>query len=321
MDRADDPATVAGQAKATIVSLERSDSVQPSRPIHRPLLVGAVVALTLTLAVLAGCGSSDDKETAAAAADFDSPYCVTARTWAVHELNGGGDGAYARGGPAALKTWWNEQLAYLKTSLQQAPPAVHGAEAVNERAIRTRLTPLLEKYGFDFKRVEAEASASEKALGGEPPPEVAKAQEARSIYQNRVCGYGGSPVANVAFTASAASKSYCEAASAQGNGLEQVVSSGFDPEAFRSYVTSDSFLKALDAQDATAPAEIAADVKADTEWVRSRKLKVLENYGYDLRRVLLEGSAEDLAVFTYWDPAIVKQDGRVTAYVEQVCGG
>jgi hypothetical protein len=129
------------------------------------------------------------------------------------------------------------------------------------------------------------------------------------------------PAADVTFTASAAAKPYCEAAAAQGNGLEKVVSSGFDPDAFRSYVTSDSFLGALDAEDAAAPSKIAADVKADNEWVRTRKLKVLEEFDYDLRRVLLEGSAQDLAAFTYWDPAIVEQDSRVEAYVEQVCGG
>jgi hypothetical protein len=43
----------------------------------------------------------------------------------------------------------------------------------------------------------------------------------------------------------------CEAVAAQQKGLAEVVSSGFDPEAFRSYATSDSFLAALDAQDAT----------------------------------------------------------------------
>ena len=281
----------------------------------------SVVALTLTLAVMAGCGGGEDKKTAASANGFDSPYCVTARTWAVHELNGGGDGAYSSGGPAALRKWWQEQIAYLETSLQQVPPEVRDAEVVNERVIRTVLTPVIEKYGFDWKRAEVEASDSEKALLGEPPSDVAEAQETRNLYQNKVCGYGGSPVADVAFTANAATKPFCEAVAAQQDGFEKVVSSGFDPEAFRSFLTSDSFQDALDAQDAAAPPEIAADVKADTEWVRSRKLEVLEDFDYDLRRVMLEGSAEDLAVFTYWDPAIVEQDGRVTAYVGQLCAG
>ena len=98
------------------------------------------------------------------------------------------------------------------------------------------------------------------------------------------------------------------------------MSSGFDPEAFRTYATSDGFLDALDAQDAAAPPEIAADVKTDNEWVRTRKLALLEEFDYDLRRLMLEGSAEDLAAFTYFDPAIVEHDSRVEAYVQQVCG-
>lgn len=77
---------------------------------------------------------------------------------------------------------------------------------------------------------------------------------------------GEPPAADVTFKASAAGKPYCEAVAAQQNGNETAASSGFDPGAFRSYVTSDSFSAALDAQDATAPSEIAADVKADNEW-------------------------------------------------------
>ncbi len=295
-----------------------------SRSIDPRLRVVAAGALTLAMAAVSGCGGSDEATSLPAerVQAFESPYCVTARAWAVHELNGGGDGAYASGGPTAFEKWWNEQLAYLRTSLGQAPAEIHNAEAVNERVIRTRLTPLLEKYGFDFERVDSEASAAEKAFADHPPAEVAMAQQARELYQNKVCGYGGSPPpADVTFTASAASKRYCEAAAAQHKGLEQVVSSGFDPDEFRAYVTSESFLNALDAQDAAAPSEIAADVKTDNEWVRERKLDVLEAYDYDLRRVMLEGSAEELAVFTYWDPAIAGSDSRVTAYVEQVCGG
>ena len=289
---------------------------------NRTLFGVAAVLLIVASAVLAaGCGGSEKKATASQASPFDSAYCVTARKWAVHELNGGGDGAYARGGPPALKKWWNEQLAYLKTSLRQAPSVVRGAEAVNERAIRTRLTPLLEKYDFDFERVEKEASASEKAFADHPPADVRKAEDTRNGYQNRVCGYGGSPPpADVSFTPSAASKAYCAAAARQEKGLEAVAESGFAPNAFRTYVTSDRFLAALDAQDATAPVEIAADVKADNAWVRTRKLAVAEKFNYDLRRIMLEGSANDLAVFNYFDPAIVEQDSRVEAYVQQVCG-
>ena len=274
------------------------------------------------MAGLAACGrNGGNAVSTSAAAAFESPYCVTARKWAVHELNGGGDGAYARGGPSALRKWWTEQLTYLKTSVRQAPPAIHHAEAVNERAIRTQLTPLLEKYGFDYARVEKEASSSELAFADHPPADVQKAQEARDLYQNRVCGYGGSPPpAQVTFTKSDASKAYCDAAAAQEQGLGTVASAGFAPKAFRAFATSPEFTKALEDQEAAAPREIADDVRADNAWVRDRKLTLLEKYDYDLRRLMLEASAEELAAFTYWDPAIRTQDSRIEAYVSQICG-
>lgn len=152
------------------------------------------IASLIVAGTFAGCSdqTQDDKETASAVEGFDSPYCVTARKWAAHELNGGGDGAYARGGPTALEKRWNDQLAYLKISLGQAPPVIHDAEGIFERTIRTRLTPVLTKYRFDPRRVEAEGSAKEQSLVREPPPDVAKAQDARRVFQDRVCGYGGS---------------------------------------------------------------------------------------------------------------------------------
>jgi hypothetical protein len=121
------------------------------------------------------------------------------------------------------------------------------------------------------------------------------------------------------FKASSATKAYCAAGAAQKQGLEKVAASGFDPDTFRAHVTSDTFLRALDEQDAKAPPEISADVKADNAWVRDHKLKVLAKYDYDLRRVLLEGSADELAEFTYFDPAIARQDSRVEAYQAQLC--
>ena len=296
--------------------------VQMKRSRRRTPFGVAMVGLVLGASVLAGCDGGDDEAKAPLPADwveaFDSPYCVTARRWAEHELDGGGDGAYARGGPTALETWWNEQLAYLATSLEQAPPEIREAEALNERTIRTVLTPVLQKYGFDFARVQAEATAEEKALADHPPAEVAAAQEARNAYQNRLCGYGDSPpAADVTFAPSPAAAPYCEAAGAHLGTLDEAM---LDPAALRAYVASAGFSEALDAQAAAAPDEIAADVDAQADWDRTRVRAVLEAHGYDVRRVLLEGSAEDLAAFTYWDPAIAAQDSRVAAYQEQVCG-
>jgi hypothetical protein len=280
-----------------------------------------LVVLAVLGSLAAGCGGSDDDNTALSAgriAAFESPYCVTARTWAVHELDGDGDDKAAD--PAAFETYWREYVDYRETALEQSPATLRDENAILVEFLRARLTPVLEKYDFDVQRIESEGSPAEKSLG-EPPPRAQKAQDATHAYDNRICGYGGSPdPANVTFEKSPAAKPYCEAAAAQQEGNGKVAAAGFTPDAFRSYVTSQQFLDALDTQDTTAPAEIASDVKADNGWVREHKLPLLERYGYDYRKLLREGSADELAEFNYFDPAIEKQDSRVSAYVQQVCG-
>jgi len=158
-------------------------------------------------------------------------------------LSGDGDAQYARGGPAAFEKWFNAQGAYLKASARQAPPAIHGAAVVDERAIRTVRTPVLEKYGYDPERIASEGSPAEKAfLTEEPPPKVARAQATLHAYDDRVCQYGGSPpAADVTFKASAKAKPCCKAVAAQEKGFEKVVSSGFDPAVLKKHINSDSF--------------------------------------------------------------------------------
>jgi hypothetical protein len=283
---------------------------------------GAIGSLIVALAVTAGCGSDgDDSKKTASAGGFDSSYCVTARKWAAHELNGDGEAIYARGGRPALEKYMKEYVAYTVASAREAPPEIRKAAAIKDRAIRTQFAPVLEKYGYDPRRLEAKGTPAEKAAVQSPAPRVQKAQEITHAYDDRVCQYGGEPpAANVTFKRTAAAKPYCKAVADQQKGFEKVVSSLFSPEALRSFSTARSFRKALDDQAATAPSELATDVKADAEWDRTRKVEVLEDYDYDLRRLLTEGSQEDLAVFNYWDPEIRKQDSRVSAYQQQVCG-
>ena len=215
----------------------------------------------------------------------------------------------------------NEYVAYTVASARQAPAEIRQAAAIKDRGIRTQFVPVLEKYGYDPRRLEAKGTAAEKAAVQSPSPRVQKAQEITHAYDDRVCQYGGEPpAAKVKFERTAAAKPYCKAVADQQKGLEKVVASLFSPAALRSFSTSASFKKSLDDQAATAPDEIASDVKADAEWDRTRKTQVLEDYDYDLRRLLTEGSQEDLQVFNYWDPAIRKQDSRVSAYQQQVCG-
>ena len=80
-----------------------------------------------------------------------------------------------------------------------------------------------------------------------------------------------------------------------------------------------SFTEALDALDETAPAEIAADVEAETEWFRTRWSDVIAELDYDIRRIWVDGTPEDRAVFTLSHPDVVEHATRTTAYEEQVC--
>ncbi len=215
----------------------------------------------------AGCGGTDRAEAAFAPVDgTESAYCDTYRAWQVHELDGGtGDD---QPNPAAFRAYWKDYLEFNKASLQQAPAEIRDEWIVSDRAIRTVLTPVLEKYDFDVQRIAKEGTAAEKALG-EPTPEAQKAQDAIHAYEDRVCGVATPPAANVAFKADTSSQSYCAALSDFKRGFEKVASSRFDPGVMRSVFTADSFTESLDALEETAPDDIAADQEAVSEWFRS----------------------------------------------------
>ena len=87
----------------------------------------------------------------------------------------------------------------------------------------------------------------------------------------------------------------------------------------RTVVTGDRFSEALDGLDSTAPAEIAADVEADTEWFRTRWSDVVATYDYDIRGIYLDATPEDLAVFNRTHPDVLEHTSRDTAYEEQIC--
>ena len=278
-----------------------------------------LVSLILPLAVLAGCGGNDGDETAfTPVAGSDTAYCDAYRAWQVHELDGGeGDD---QPNPAALRKYWNEYLIFEETLLHEAPAEIRDDVVVKVSAIRTLITPLLEKYEFDAKRLQREGTAAERALFEAPPREIQKAQDAQHAYEGRTCGTAPSPpAADVVFKANESAKPFCSALSAFNSELEKVASSKFDPEVMRTFVTGDRFREVLDGLDAAAPAEIAADVRADTEWWRTRWSDVMAEYDYDIRGIYLHGTPEDLAVFNRTHPDVLEHTSRNTAYEDQVC--
>jgi hypothetical protein len=278
----------------------------------------ALASLIVALAALAGCGGSDEAAFTPAAG-ADSAYCATYRAWKVYELDRGE--GFDQPNPAALRRWWNDYLITQETLLREAPAEIRDAVQVKLRVIRTRLTPLLEKYDFDVRRVEREGTTAEQIVLTQPLPEMQKAQEVQYAYEDKTCGTAPSPpAADVVFEADGSSQPFCAAMSAFNRELDKVASSRFDADVLRAFVTGDRFAEALDRLDAAAPDEIAEDVRADSEWFRTRWSEVVAEHDYDLRRIYLDGTPQDLAVFNRSHPDVVTHAARNTAYEDQVCG-
>ena len=293
----------------------------PQPSTRRRLFGPATLLLSLGLGVAAaGCGGTDRAEKAAFAPvdGTESAYCDTYRAWQVHELDGGtGDD---QPNPAAFRAYWKDYLEFNKTSLQQAPAEIRDEWIASDSAIRTLLTPVLEEYDFDVQRIAKEGTAAEKALG-EPTREAQQAQDAIHAYEDRVCGVATPAAADVAFKADSSSKAYCTTLSTLNRGFEEVESSRFDPQAMRTVFTADGFTESLDSLEESAPSDIAVDQEAVSEWFRTRWSDVIGEFDYDIRRIWLDGTPEDRAVFTLSHPDVAEHESRLTAYEEKVCTG
>jgi hypothetical protein len=284
--------------------------------------VVALVALTLGTAAAAACGGGGGGDAAfVPVAGSDSAYCATYRAWKVYELDHGE--GFDQPNPAALQTFWKAYVSSEETLLRQAPPEIRAAVEVKVRFIRTRMTPVMEKYGFDLARIQREGTPSEQeAVFQGPTAAVRKAQAAAYRYEDRACGTQPSPpAADVVFTARKASKRFCTAQDALNRELDEIAASRFDPNVMRIFFTGERFTALLDRLATAAPREIAADVEAEAEWFRTRWSDVLERYDYDLRKIYVDATPEDLAVFNRTHPDVREHSSRNVAYEEQVCAG
>jgi hypothetical protein len=286
---------------------------------RRSVLGSGLGALILSMTVPAGCSAGGDEAAFTPVAGSDSAYCKTYRAWKVYELEHGE--GFDQPDADALRAFWNAYVSSEETLLRQAPPQIRAAVEVKVRFIRTRLTPVMEKYGFDVKRLRKEGSPTEQAAVFQgPPAEVMEAQAAAYGYEDRACGTQPSPpAADVVFAARRASERFCTVQRAFNRALDEIARSRFDPNVMRASVTGDRFTALLERLERAAPPEIAVDVEADAEWFRTRWSAVVSRYGYDLRRIYLEATPEELAVFNRTHPDILEHTSRDTAYVEQVC--
>jgi hypothetical protein len=291
--------------------------------VHRTLLLAVGISV-LTV----GCGSSTPKatsvstKTAAKADATDSEFCQTARKWMVHQLNGDGDSFAAD--PVAFKKYWGEYMDFIATATRQSPAEIREYWPIGYDLLK-QFTPVLQKYDFDIERIKAEGSAAEIATGKRldegPNPAEQRAQDAVHEYEGRVCQTSQPPAADVSFAGAKANKAYCDAVQAADELLgETVVAKQFSIDAVRTFVTSDEFTALAGEAKKNAPAEIEADVVADVDWQLNQQVEVMEKFGYDVRKLFLEGSAADRAIFQRSDPAVADHYARTVAYEENVCG-
>lgn len=296
--------------------------------------IPGVLALLVALTLLAAACSSDDSSSASgdstdattatgatsateagsAADDPESPFCRTALDWQVHELT-----PVDQSDPAVLETYMSEYAAFATQSAEQAPESISDDAQLVADGITDDLLPLMERYGYDGARFEAEATDEEKALLDAPPPEVDAAQNRIHEYEALVCGAGQPPAADVDFTG-AADSPYCQTSIDLDEAVGSVAENGFDPAEVEEVYTSDEVSQLFDDGADNAPAEIAEDVGAVNEFVRTEQLPLMESYGFDVRELLSTASAEERAVFQYTAPAIIDHFARTLAYDEQVCG-
>jgi len=299
-----------------------------TRPFPVRFLVAAAVSGLALVAV--GCGSSSPKATPAsnktktaspAAEPVDSQFCQTARKWQVHELNGDGD-RFADD-PVAFKQYWTDYVDFIATETRQSPPELRDKWPTEYAGVK-QFTPILAKYNYDIARIKAEGTPAELVVGGRfdegPTPTQQAAQDAVHKYEGRVCQTAQPPAADVSFKGVKPNQAYCAAVAAGDEAAGAVNAEKWSIDAVRGFVTGKAFAANLDTFAATAPLEIKADVLADVDWQRNQQVDVLEKFGYDVRKLFLDGSVEDRAIFQRSDPAIADHYARTAAYEEQLCG-
>jgi len=293
---------------------------------HR--IAASLVIAALATVAAAGCGDDDDtaasapapagtSAAASAAASTDaaeSPYCQASLQWSVHELT-----PFDDSDPAQTQRYMDEYGAFVERSRSLAPTEIAADWTVNADGIAQVFVPVLQKYGYSIERVASEGTPEEQSLLDAPPADIAAAQDRIQAYDARVCASRQPPAADVRFEGPA-STAYCEAVTAFDDANDEAFGTGADPAAVEQFVTSSRFHDLLSATEAAAPPEIHDDAVAVEDFVAEHGVPALQRYGYDLRRLLLEGTPADRAALQSSDPAIFEAFSRTVAYEEQLCG-
>jgi hypothetical protein len=282
-----------------------------------------VAVLLTALALSSACGRESTKQavktTAAASAsgDFtgnpDSAYCRAALDWSIVELS-------ARdGSPAGETKYWNDYASFLAHGVEVAPAEVKAPLQALRSNVANNMMPIFRKYEFDEERFMKSATEAEKKAVMENPPAVEKAFEKVLAYEWQVCGNGTPDAAtDVKFTGDK-NGPYCKVESAAVKAFQDIGEAGLDPEAVKVFSIK-TLPDAVAKLTKLAPPEIKSDVEANAEWIRTRQNPVFAKYGYDIRKMKANASAEERFAYEGSDVEIRDVMRRLNAYDAQVCG-
>lgn len=278
------------------------------------IFLPTVVALT----ALAGACANDAEPDAATSAEpasaalAEGEYCKAARAWAVHELDPRRDED-----PTWFRTYWGEYTDFMATAKRTAPDQIRTAFQTYAAQIDAQ-TAVLEKYGYDMRAGEENATDDEKKVF-EPGEEAQAAFREVMTFEALTCDAGQPPAADVDFSGEKPG-GYCEALSADQELFGAVKEAGMRPEQVRELVNSPEAEAIYQRLREAAPPSIKADVEAVTDWQKGQQRDVLAANDYDMRAILLHGSAKERQALQLTEPAIRDRFARTVAYEQQVCG-
>jgi len=280
--------------------------------------------LAIGLVLVSACGKgtakqAEGKPVTGNTSDFtgnpDGPYCRAALAWAVVELT-------PRNGSVAGETkYWNDYSAFLRHGDSVAPAEIKSAfHAYANRGLNLEI-PILRKYGFDQKRFESEATAAEKKrIEGEPSPDEQKAFKQVTAYEWQVCGNGTPDAAtNVKYSGDKDS-AYCKSDRGAVAAFSKISDAGWTSAAVKAFFTGETFTKTVAQSESIAPAAIKSDVTANVNWIRTKQLPVFAKYGYDVRKIALQGTPEERFASNTSAVQIRDVERRLNAYDKEVCG-
>jgi hypothetical protein len=262
---------------------------------------------TIALAALAATGVACSSKADAS----ESAYCQEARDWAIHELDPRDDAS-----PVWFKQYWGEYLAFTQKAAAVAPTEIKHDWTLYVAAI-AKQTPIFEKYGYDNARGEAEATEEEQAVFA-PSEKEQEAFDAILSYEALTCDAAQPPPAKVDFSALKPGE-YCDILATDNERFAPVAEAGMQPADVRAVSLDPKNEKAWEDLVRTAPSAIKDDVRIDVAWQREHQRPTMKKYGYDMRKIMRDGSAQDRRDLNRTDKRVRDHFARIGAYEEQVC--